>query len=84
MSGGDPSGALRGIRTLFSDGMLVGLTDRQLLERFANRSDTSAEDAFTILLERHGPLGARPLEPAHGIQRVLRFFESHGCVGSEP
>ena len=56
MSGGDPSGVLRDIGTLFSDGMLGGLTDRQLLERFVNRDDSSAEDAFTILLERHGPM----------------------------
>ncbi len=56
MSGGDPSGVLRDIGTLFSDGMLGGLTDRQLLERFVNRNDPSAEDAFTILLERHGPM----------------------------
>jgi RNA polymerase sigma factor (sigma-70 family) len=56
MSGGDPSGVLRGIGTLFSSGMLGGLTDRQLLERFVNRTDSSAEDAFTILVERHGPM----------------------------
>ena len=56
MSGGDPSGVLRDIGTLFSNGMLGGLTDRQLLERFVNRTDSSAEDAFTILLERHGPM----------------------------
>ena len=56
MSGGDPSGALRDIRTLFSVGMHGGLTDRQLLERFVNRNGSSAEDAFTILLERHGPM----------------------------
>ena len=56
MSGGDPSGVLRDIGTLFSDGMLGGLTDRQLLERFVNRNDSSAEDAFTILVERHGPM----------------------------
>ena len=56
MSGGDPSGALRDIGTLFSSGMLGGLTDGQLLERFVNRDDSSAEDAFTILLERHGPM----------------------------
>ncbi|MGP0068031.1 MAG: RNA polymerase sigma factor, partial [Isosphaeraceae bacterium] len=56
MSGGDPSGALRDIRTLFSSGMLGGLTDRQLLERFVDRNDASAEDAFTILVERHGPM----------------------------
>ncbi len=56
MSGRDPSGALRDIRTLFSNGVLGGLTDRQLLEKFVNRNDCSAEDAFTILLERHGPM----------------------------
>jgi hypothetical protein len=31
--------------------MLGGLTDRQLLERFVNRNDSSAEDAFTILVD---------------------------------
>ena len=56
MSGGDPSGAFRDIGTLFSGGMLGELTDRQLLERFVNRKDSRAEDAFTILVERHGPM----------------------------
>jgi RNA polymerase sigma factor (sigma-70 family) len=56
MSGGDSSGVLRNIGTLFSDGMLGGLTDRQLLERFMARTEPSAEDAFTILIERHGPM----------------------------
>ena len=56
MSGGDPSGVRRNIGTLFSSGALGGLTDRQLLDRFLNRNDSSAEDAFTILLERHGPM----------------------------
>ena len=56
MSVGDPSGVLRNIGTLFSDGVLGGLTDRHLLERFVNRNEPSAEDAFTILVERHGPM----------------------------
>ena len=56
MSAGDPSGVLRDIGTLFSNGVLGGLTDRQLVERFVNRNDSSAEDAFTILVERHGPM----------------------------
>ena len=56
MGVGNPSGAIRGIRTLFSDGVLGGLTDRQLLERFVVRNEPSAEDAFTILVERHGPM----------------------------
>ncbi len=47
---------LRNIGTLFSSGMLGGLTDRQLLDRFVNRNDSSAEDVFTVLLERHGPM----------------------------
>lgn len=56
MSRGIPSGALRDIGTLFSDGGHGGLTDTELLERFVNRNGTSAEDAFTTLLERHGPM----------------------------
>lgn len=56
MSGEDHSGALRGVRTLFSSGTLGELTDWQLLERFVNRNDGLSEDAFTILLERHGPM----------------------------
>src|SRR4051812_34185704 len=56
MSGGDPSGALRDIRTLFGEGTAGALTDGQLLERFASRDGASAEAAFTILLERHGPM----------------------------
>ena len=56
MSGGDPSGVLREIGTLFSNGVLGGLTDKQLLERFVNVNDSSADDAFTVLVERHGPM----------------------------
>ena len=56
MSDGDPSGSLRDIRTLFGHGRLADLTDRQLLERFVSRNDSSTEDAFTMLLERHGPM----------------------------
>jgi RNA polymerase sigma-70 factor (ECF subfamily) len=56
MSERTPSGALRDIGTLYRDGMLGGLTDRQLLGRFVKRGDSSAEDAFTVLLERHGPM----------------------------
>ncbi|WP_165225307.1 RNA polymerase sigma factor [Aquisphaera insulae] len=56
MSGGEPSGALRDGRALFRSGMLGGLTDGELLRRFAGRVDGSAEDAFAILMERHGPM----------------------------
>ncbi len=56
MSGGDPSGTLRDIGALFGHGRLGEQTDRQLLERFVNRSDSLSEDAFTALLQRHGPM----------------------------
>jgi RNA polymerase sigma-70 factor (ECF subfamily) len=56
MSGRDPSGALRDIGTLFRDGTLGELTDGLLLERFVKRDGGAAEDAFAILLERHGPM----------------------------
>jgi hypothetical protein len=36
MSGGEPSGVLRDIGTLFSSGTLGGLSDGHLLERFVN------------------------------------------------
>ncbi len=56
MSAGDPSSMLRHIGTLFRDGVLGGLTDRHLLERFVDRNEPSAQDAFTVLVERHGPM----------------------------
>lgn len=56
MNGGDPSGAFRDIGALFNVGMLGELTDRQLLERFALRDDGSGEEAFNVLLWRHGPM----------------------------
>jgi RNA polymerase sigma-70 factor (ECF subfamily) len=43
------------LRTLFTAGALSGLTDGQLLERFQSRS-AAAEAAFTLLVERHGPM----------------------------
>ena len=59
MIGGNPSGVLRDIGTLFSDGMLGGLTDRQLLERFMDRNDSSAED----VLGQSVNAGPRPDKP---------------------
>ena len=41
---------------LFDGGTVVGLSDRQLLDRFAARRD---ETAFTALVERHGPMVRR-------------------------
>jgi len=56
----DPKGRARGqIRTLFDAGTATGLTDGQLLERFATRRDAASEVAFAALVERHGPMVLR-------------------------
>jgi RNA polymerase sigma factor (sigma-70 family) len=41
---------------LFESGSSVGLTDRQLLERFNTGPDHMAEAAFATLITRHGPM----------------------------
>ena len=47
------------LRTLFAAGTAAGLTDAQLLERFASRRDEAAEAAFAALVSRHGPMVRR-------------------------
>src|SRR5829696_3053585 len=49
------------LEALFEAGTLAGLTDGQLLERFATRRrrDDAAELAFAALVERHGPMVLR-------------------------
>jgi HlyD family secretion protein len=57
---GTPSVAvLRDIQTLFDVGTLSGLTDRQLLDCFANGRDVSSDTAFEVLVLRHGPMVLR-------------------------
>ena len=46
------------IDRLFEAGSLVGLTDRQLLERFVGGE--SAEAAFEALVRRYGPISGGP------------------------
>jgi RNA polymerase sigma factor (sigma-70 family) len=46
----------RGLQTLFHAGTLTGVTDGQLLERFALRDGEGSESAFAVLVERHGTL----------------------------
>ncbi len=50
---------LRQLRTLFSVGTVRDLTDGQLLERFATDGGEAAEQAFSALVERHGPMVLR-------------------------
>ena len=53
-------GPSRGLfRTLFDAGAVAGLTDGQLLERFATRRNEGAELAFAALVDRHGPMVLR-------------------------
>jgi RNA polymerase sigma factor (sigma-70 family) len=59
MAVGTSVAVLRDIQTLFDTGTASGLSDRQLLERFASRGDASAEAAFEVLVLRHGPMVLR-------------------------
>ena len=47
------------LKALFDEGVPAGLTDGQLLERFASCRDEAAELAFAILVERHGSMVLR-------------------------
>jgi RNA polymerase sigma-70 factor (ECF subfamily) len=49
----------RVIDRLFRAGTPAGLSDSQLLERFATRHGEAAEAAFAALMERHGPMVLR-------------------------
>jgi RNA polymerase sigma factor (sigma-70 family) len=47
---------LRQVHALLDVGTFGGLSDRQLLDRFLARHDQVSELAFTVLVERHGPM----------------------------
>jgi DNA-directed RNA polymerase specialized sigma24 family protein len=55
MERGPAKSALREIRTLYALGTLGDLTDAQLLALFLTRQRQDAEDAFAVLVNRHGP-----------------------------
>jgi RNA polymerase sigma factor (sigma-70 family) len=42
--------------SLFQGGSATGLSDRQLIERFATRRDEAGDAAFAALVARHGPM----------------------------
>ena len=48
--------APRSFHTLFHDGVSTGLSDKELLERFATSRDSAGELAFATLVARHGPM----------------------------
>ena len=47
------------LRTLFRVGVVGGLSDGQLLDRFATGHREDAEMAFRALMDRHGPMVLR-------------------------
>jgi RNA polymerase sigma factor (sigma-70 family) len=49
-------GVTRELRAIIDGGTVAGLTDGQLLARFASHRGPEAELAFTALVMRHGPL----------------------------
>jgi RNA polymerase sigma factor (sigma-70 family) len=53
---GNREGLGEPLQTLFGVGTLAGLTNGQLLERFAEERGEVAEAAFSALVERHGPM----------------------------
>jgi polysaccharide biosynthesis/export protein len=59
MTFGSSVHVVRDIQTLFDAGTASGLSDPQLLERFASGRDSSAETAFEAILQRHGPMVLR-------------------------
>src|SRR5437763_15247371 len=64
------------MRALFEDGTLTGLTDGQLLERFTLGKRELAEAAFTLLVQRHGPMVLRVcrqvLDDTHDAEDVFQ------------
>jgi hypothetical protein len=46
----------RHLWTIFNEGTCAGLSDGQLLEQFATKTGPDAEPAFTLLIERLGPM----------------------------
>jgi RNA polymerase sigma factor (sigma-70 family) len=50
---------LQDVGTLFHSGTVGGLTDAELLSRFVDRCEGSAEPAFALLVQRHGPMVLR-------------------------
>ena len=56
MGNGQPRLRLSELDTLFSMGAVGGLTDARLLEIFTSCRDEAAELAFSVLVDRHGPM----------------------------
>jgi RNA polymerase sigma factor (sigma-70 family) len=56
MRGGPSRNVLRQLRTLYRFGVIGNQSDEELLDRFLARRDETAEEAFSVLVQRHGPM----------------------------
>ncbi len=82
MTNRQPASSLRQLRVLFTSGTATGLTDRQLLERYAakrvesSEAATAAEVAFEALVDRHGAMVwgvcRRVLGDAHEVEDAFQ------------
>jgi RNA polymerase sigma factor (sigma-70 family) len=67
---------LRDVQTLFGFGVARDLSDPQLLEQFLTADQREGEVAFTLLVERHGPMVLRVcrqvLDDSHDAQDAFQ------------
>src|SRR5437763_6609828 len=60
MTGGSVgAGVLNPLNTLFRFGVVADLSDGQLIQRFLTARDGDDQTAFTVLVQRHGPMVLR-------------------------
>jgi RNA polymerase sigma factor (sigma-70 family) len=53
---GESHAVPKSLRFLLETGSMAGMTDGQLVERFAAGRDSAGEAAFAVLVSRHGPM----------------------------
>ncbi len=77
MSNGPYGATLRQMHALFNEGTVSGLTDAELLRRFTARAGEDAESAFSVLMDRHGPMVMRVCRRVlHDAQDIDDAFQA--------
>ncbi len=75
-SGSRPDRLLRQFEDLFATGVVGGLSDGELLERFLQDRSAAGEAAFRAIVERHGPMVLRvcnqTLEDRHAAEDAFQ------------
>jgi HlyD family secretion protein len=59
MAIGQSGSVAAAIQSLWTSGACTGVTDGQLLDRFATAAPDDANSAFEALVQRHGPMVLR-------------------------